>query len=465
MIRRQLNRARFTLTLVIYCVPLLAFAAAGYLRFAGAILHFSSYDAEPSPYFGLLLFTTFVWAVAAENYGLTSVELLFASGGKLRRISLAVLTTCVIVLATTFFYRDTTFSRWFIWMSAANLLAFTAVLQTLLRVRWSGSARTPEGLVHLLIVGADEFAARISESFRAGQIMPCTVVAHVRLPDQACQVRNCPILELDDVAKLAPGRGIDDVVIALPPERMGQLPALVRRLECLSVPVRAVFEVGESVAVRERLFNLGGVVLLDLQPTPAESILYLSLKRLFDFSFSLLVLMLTAPLAAVITAAIRLTSRGPAIFVQERVGLNGKIFSMYKFRTMTLAPRKETDLRWTVPDDPRCTRVGKLLRRTGLDELPQFLNVLKGEMSVVGPRPERPLLVQKFMHSIGNYNTRHHLKVGITGWAQVNGWRGDTSIEKRVEYDLYYLRHWTLSFDLLIVILTLVRGFSGKNAY
>jgi lipopolysaccharide/colanic/teichoic acid biosynthesis glycosyltransferase len=138
---------------------------------------------------------------------------------------------------------------------------------------------------------------------------------------------------------------------------------------------------------------------------------------------------------------------------------------MYKFRTMAMAPRNESDVRWTVPGDPRCTRFGRLLRRTGLDELPQFLNVLKGDMSVVGPRPERPLLVQKFMHSIGDYNTRHHLKVGITGWAQVNGWRGDTSIEKRVEYDLYYLRHWTLSFDLLIVILTLFRGFNGKNAY
>ncbi len=147
------------------------------------------------------------------------------------------------------------------------------------------------------------------------------------------------------------------------------------------------------------------------------------------------------------------------------MGLNGQVFRMYKFRTMKMASPQESDTRWTIKNDPRCTPFGKILRKTGLDELPQFVNVLKGEMSVVGPRPERPILVQRFMQSVGNYNTRHYLKVGITGWAQVNGWRGDTSIEKRVEYDLYYVRHWTLTFDLLIVVLTFFRGFTNKNAY
>jgi len=147
------------------------------------------------------------------------------------------------------------------------------------------------------------------------------------------------------------------------------------------------------------------------------------------------------------------------------VGLNGALFRMYKVRTMLTTPVQESDSRWTVKNDPRCTTFGRILRRTGLDELPQFFNVLKGDMSVVGPRPERPVLVQRFMQSVGNYNTRHYLKVGITGWAQVNGWRGDTSIEKRVEYDLYYVRHWTLAFDFWIVLMTFFRGFSNKNAY
>jgi exopolysaccharide biosynthesis polyprenyl glycosylphosphotransferase len=202
-----------------------------------------------------------------------------------------------------------------------------------------------------------------------------------------------------------------------------------------------------------------------LQTTHADFPLYVVLKRAFDLAFSAGVLILGTPIFFLIALAIWFSSPGPIIFVQERVGLNGKLFRMLKFRTMTMCSAEESDTRWTVQNDPRCTRVGKMLRKTGLDELPQFFNVLKGEMSVVGPRPERPVLVQKFMQSVGNYNRRHYLKVGITGWAQVNGWRGDTSIAKRIEYDLYYVRHWTMTFDLLIVALTLVRSFTDKNAY
>jgi exopolysaccharide biosynthesis polyprenyl glycosylphosphotransferase len=205
--------------------------------------------------------------------------------------------------------------------------------------------------------------------------------------------------------------------------------------------------------------------MLDLQTTSAESALYVIVKRAFDLIFSVSVLILAAPVFILIALLIRLTSPGPIIFAQQRVGLNGKLFSMYKFRTMSVSSREHSDSRWTVKNDPRCTAMGGILRRTGLDELPQFVNVLMGDMSVVGPRPERPLLVRKFMQSVGNYNLRHYLKVGITGWAQVNGWRGDTSIEKRIEHDLYYVRNWTLSFDLLIVVLTLVRGFTDRNAY
>lgn len=465
MIRRQLNRVKFVLTIVVYAVPLFSFCIAAYIRFGNGLVHFSTSEAEPYPYFGLLLLTTVIWAVASEHYGLTSVELLFASGGKLRRVLLTACTTCVVVLATAFFYRDVTFSRVFIWISASGLILMSLILQTMLRGIWSNSARRHDGLINVLIVGADEFALRVSDDLLSGQLMPCRVAGYVRLPGQHTVVDGEKVYELEEVPQLALGHNIDDVVVALPPDRMGQLPTFTNKLECLCVPLRVVLELGEGISIRQRIFNLGGLVMLDLQSTPAESMVYLSLKRLFDLAFSLCVLTITAPLFVLIYLAVKITSRGPAFFVQERVGLNGKIFAMIKFRTMGLAPKGESDTRWTVPNDPRCTRIGKLLRRTGLDEIPQFLNVIKGDMSVVGPRPERPLLVEKFMHSIGNYNARHYLKVGITGWAQVNGWRGDTSIEKRVEYDLYYLRHWTLSFDFLIVILTLFRGFTDKNAY
>jgi exopolysaccharide biosynthesis polyprenyl glycosylphosphotransferase len=201
------------------------------------------------------------------------------------------------------------------------------------------------------------------------------------------------------------------------------------------------------------------------QRLPAASFSYLVGKRAFDLCFAGLAIVLTSPLMLLIALAIKLTSKGPVLFLQERVGLNGRTFRMYKFRTMREADPALSNCLWTRPGDPRRTRLGCWLRAASLDELPQFFNVLNGEMSVVGPRPERPYFVQQFMQTVALYDTRHYLKVGITGWAQVNGWRGDTSIAKRVEHDLYYLRNWSFAFDLRIILLTIRHLFAPKNAY
>lgn len=217
--------------------------------------------------------------------------------------------------------------------------------------------------------------------------------------------------------------------------------------------------------VRERLFQFGRLQLLDLARFPAESLAYAISKRAFDIGFACLAIVVSSPLMIAIAIGIKLTSPGPILFRQERVGLNGGFFSMLKFRSMMTAPAAESDRRWTVENDPRRTRFGAWLRRTSLDELPQFFNVLRGDMSVVGPRPERPHFVKQFLQEIHTYNSRHRLKVGMTGWAQVNGWRGNTSIEKRVEHDLYYLQNWSFAFDLRIIFLTVWSGLLHRNAY
>jgi exopolysaccharide biosynthesis polyprenyl glycosylphosphotransferase len=240
---------------------------------------------------------------------------------------------------------------------------------------------------------------------------------------------------------------------------------IVSKLEHLSVPVRAILDLGPGISLQNTSFHFGDVTLLDLKASPSESITYSILKRSFDLAFSTVLVILTAPLMLLIAVAIRLTSPGPILFAQDRVGLNGRLFRLYKFRTMRAGNPEENDTRWTTGNDPRRTRLGAFLRASSLDELPQFFNVLRGEMSVVGPRPERPYFVKKFQHEVAQYNTRHYLKVGITGWAQVNGWRGDTSIAKRVECDLHYLRNWSLWFDIRIICATLWRGFFSKNAY
>jgi len=465
MIRGQLKRAQFFLTLAVFSVPLFSFVIAAYLRFGTHLLPRYSTDAEPRAYFELLLLTTILWAVSAEHYGLTTLENQLQPRGKVHRTLLACLATYATVLSVTFFYREAFFSRVFIWLSSLGILFLAFLVGVLFRRYWNRSANSQATSVVLLIVGADEFAARVAEALAASRIAPCGIMGHIRLPGQFCAIQNRPVFEMSQVEGLAIGKGFTDVILAISPERLADLPGLRAQLAPLCAPMRLVLDVGGGVRPGQNLFHLGNLLMLDLQPSPAESALYVILKRAFDLAFSTFVLVLTAPLFALIAVIVRLSSPGPVFFTQERVGLNGKVFRMYKFRTMRVAPPGEKYTRWTVKDDPRCTRSGKILRQTSLDELPQFLNVLKGDMSVVGPRPEGPILVQRFMQSVGNYNRRHYLKVGITGWAQVNGWRGDTSIEKRVEYDLYYMRHWTLAFDLLIVLLTFFRGFTDKNAY
>jgi Undecaprenyl-phosphate glucose phosphotransferase len=319
--------------------------------------------------------------------------------------------------------------------------------------------------LNILIIGSDHFAESTARRLLEEQSLPCVIAGFVRLPSQDVSVSDCPVIELSDFDDWYDHNKIDDVIVAIPPTRFSDIPDIMGKLERYCLPVRITLDFPGAISIREQCFNLGGLFLLDLSATPAESVRYLVLKRGFDLAFSALAIILTLPAMILIAIAIRLSSPGPAFFSQDRIGLNGQSFRMYKFRTMTVDSPSTSDTQWTTAADPRRTKVGAFLRRSNLDELPQFFNVLRGDMSVVGPRPERPFFVQKFLKDIEKYQARHFLKVGITGWAQVNGLRGDTPIAQRVEHDLYYLQNWSLAFDLRIILLTLSRGFFNKNAY
>jgi len=189
------------------------------------------------------------------------------------------------------------------------------------------------------------------------------------------------------------------------------------------------------------------------------------IKRLIDIIGALAGIIVFSPIMLIVAIIIKLTSKGPIIFSQERVGLHNRAFKMYKFRSMKLQAPQAEKVAWTTPHDPRVTGIGKFIRKTSIDETPQFFNILKGDMSLIGPRPERPYYVEKFKEEIPQYMIKHQVRPGLTGWAQVNGYRGDTSIEKRIEYDLYYIENWTIGLDLKILFLTVFKGFINKNAY
>jgi exopolysaccharide biosynthesis polyprenyl glycosylphosphotransferase len=210
--------------------------------------------------------------------------------------------------------------------------------------------------------------------------------------------------------------------------------------------------------------NLDGLPMIGLRESPHFG-LNVVVKRSMDVILSALAILILSPLLLLLATLVKITSPGPIFYRQERCGLNGKPFQMLKYRSMGIDAESQTGAVWAVKDDPRRTVFGAFLRSTSLDELPQLINVLKGEMSLVGPRPERPVFISKFSKTIPNYMARHAVKAGITGWAQVHGWRGNTSLRKRVQYDLYYITHWTPWLDLRIMCLTVWRGLVNRNAY
>jgi Undecaprenyl-phosphate glucose phosphotransferase len=464
MIRSRLSFVRLYLRVFTLLLPALAYFIAVEIHFGFNIF----VSRTPTPglpsYWGLLFVTTIAWAIAAEEASLWNVEQLYAPGKKTRRLLEAIGFTYVIVMAVGFLYRGASYSRLVMVLSACALFVLATMTRIGFRVYLELLRKQHNKTVKILLVGTDRFARRVATSIEHGEVLPCRIVGFVRLPDQEVAVEG-PIYEFDQIPTFSNGHSIDDIIIALPPNRISDVQKITPSLEKLCVPTRVVIDLGDTVGIRTRLIDLGGIRMLDLKPTLAESGSYLVQKRIFDVMFSVLFLLLTLPITIPIALAIKLASRGPIFFVQERVGLNGRVFRMFKFRTMRLGSREECDTRWTSANDPRRTTVGVFLRKMNLDELPQFLNVLLGDMSVVGPRPERPHFVETFLSQFDRYNARHMFKVGITGWAQVNGWRGDTSIAKRVEYDLYYLRNWSLTFDLQIMIMTVLRVFNSKNAY
>jgi Undecaprenyl-phosphate glucose phosphotransferase len=411
-----------------------------------------------------MLFGTLVWAFISERYRVTSFDELFRERTGARAAWSACLATSFVFLALLYFSRNDIYPRGLLVCNVVVLLALTVMLHAIFRWIFRSSASLVKP-TQLLVVGADSFARDAAKRLQRLSFAPCHIGGFVQLPGQEVEVGDHRVYGLEQLAFLGAEHHIDEAVIAVRSSQFSQIPAIMKALSSLCLPARALVDLGEGIIVREKLFQLGNIQMLDLSSAPTESLDYALFKRIFDVCFSLVVLIATAPLFAVIALIIRLTSNGPIFFSQERIGLNGKPFQMYKFRTMRACESSASDTEWTTLEDGRKTRFGALLRKTSLDELPQFLNVLKGDMSVVGPRPERPHFVHKFLHEVNRYNHRHSLKVGITGWAQVNGWRGDTSIEKRVEFDLYYLQNWTFTFDLRIIVMTIFSGLTNKNAY
>jgi Undecaprenyl-phosphate glucose phosphotransferase len=450
----------FFFRLCCFALPVLAFLIAGNSLRVLDLINPLSHD-----YLYLCVTLELVWIVCSVHFDVTNLEALFLEANGKRNCIKAIAWTYMSCFSALFFYRGASYSRLLLGTSGIILLAEVFLLRVVARSMVKRAGQLGERL-RVIVIGADAFARQTSERLRSNVVTPCDTVAYVRIPGQQVSVEDgIPVFELDQLKSQNVKRFANDLVIAASPEILPILSAVIVQLKGLAIPIRFCLDLGQDVRVRERFFRVGGTHILDVQIAPSETISYVILKRSFDLVFSALVLTLGALPMLLIAIAVRISSPGPVLFSQDRVGINGQVFKMWKFRTMRTSSTSDSDTQWTTAADVRCTTIGMFLRKSSLDELPQFFNVLRGDMSVVGPRPERPYFVDKFIDEIDAYNTRHHLKSGITGWAQVNGLRGDTDIAKRVELDIYYIQNWSLAFDLQIILMTVFSGMFVENAY
>ncbi len=351
----------------------------------------------------------------------------------------------------------------FLILNVALTSASRELMREMLERRW----RAGIGLKKILIAGSADLGRLVADKILEHRELGYQIVGFVddRAVGDHLGYRGLPLLgTLDDAAEICTRESIDHLYVALPPEQHVRMLELLESTSREIVDVKVVPDLLQVIALRARLEDLDGVPVININDVPLQGFNTLT-KRVIDIAISAFCLLLVAVPFGVIALLVRLTSKGPVFFHQERMGLDGKSFTIVKFRSMFDDAERYTGPIWATADDPRVTPLGRFLRRSNLDELPQLWNVLRGDMSLVGPRPERPHFVEQFKHRIPQYMLRHKVKPGLTGWAQVHGWRGNTPLEKRIEYDLYYIENWSVSLDLKILWLTLLKGFFHKHAY
>lgn len=383
----------------------------------------------------------------ANTIGLLAISLILYLGGK-----------------NDYFHN---FSRSMVFLFFSINIVAECLMRNLLRYFLRSMRSKGYNQKHLLLVGysraAEGFIDRVNVNPEWGYKIRGILDDHEEWGKEYKGVRVIgKIQDLDTILEL---NTLDEIAITLSIREYEKLERIVAGCEKSGVHTKFIPDYNNFIPTKPFMEDLQGLPVIHIRHVPLTSLVNATMKRAVDLFGVLVALILFSPIMAVTALLIKITSPGPIIFSQERVGLHNKPFKMYKFRSMAVQSAAKEKSQWTTPGDPRVTPVGKFIRKTSIDEMPQLFNVLKGDMSLVGPRPERPFFVEKFKEEIPRYMIKHQVRPGMTGWAQVNGYRGDTSITRRIEHDLYYIENWTLGFDFKILFLTFFKGFINKNAY
>ncbi len=467
MIGEKLRINRSVLVAVDLVATYLALFLAYHLRFNVEVYPITKGIPPFEPYVALFPIITLIWPVVFYFRGLllgrpqrSRVEEAFA-------VTVAVAIAALVLNAGLAFYREFTYSRLVLGMFAV----LDAVFVTLARVAfWSVMARVWASSRHrrrALVVGAGELGRMVAEKLAQHRELGLDVVGF--LDDDPgktnAQFGGFSVLgSLEQLEEVAREHRVGLLYVALPLGSQHKTIRLLKRAEPLLLAVRVVPDLLQYYALRAGVEDLDGIPVINLNQIPLAG-WNTFLKRAVDVLLSTLALLLLWPVMAVLALVVHFLDGGPVFYRQRRMGLDGKPFTILKFRTMIPNAEEDTGPRFAVPNDPRTTGVGTWLRRTSLDELPQLINVLRGDMSLVGPRPERPEFVERFRQRYPEYMSRHRVRAGITGWAQVHDLRGQTSIRRRIAYDLYYIDNWSLALDFKIMWLTMLRFWRHRHAY
>ena len=382
-------------------------------------------------------------------------------------VFLANMMGMLLIMFMLYLIREQDFSRQMIFVFIGTNIVLTVIERNVIRILLMNIRARGMNLKHLVLVGyskaAEAFIDRVVENpqwgYQINGILDDTYGV-------GTSYRGVSVIgNTQDLEAVLEENMQDEIAITLGLNEYYKLRSIVAACEKSGVHTKFIPDYENIIPTRPYTEDLLGLPVVNIRHVPLTDTFNMILKRISDIIGSLICIVLFSPVMLVTAGLVKFTSKGPLIFCQERVGLHNRPFMMYKFRSMEVQTETQEKKGWTTRNDPRVTPVGKFIRKTSLDELPQLFNVLKGDMSLVGPRPERPQYVEKFREEIPRYMVKHQVRPGMTGWAQVNGYRGNTSIKKRIEYDIYYIENWTLGFDFKILVLTVFKGFINKNAY
>lgn len=363
--------------------------------------------------------------------------------------------------------KESDFSRKMIFVFFLVNVVLEILLRNIIRIFLRNIRKKGYNLKHIILVGygraAEQYIDRIASNPEWGYCIRGILDDH---QPRGMEYRGVKVIgSIDNLMIILPQNRVDEIAITLGLDEYHKLEYIVNMCEKSGVHTKFIPDYNNIIPTKPYTEDLLGLPVINIRHVPLNNTGNKLMKRTVDIFGAVVAIIIFSPVMLMAVLGIKITSPGPLIFKQERVGLQNKPFAMYKFRSMIVQESEKEKSRWTTKDDPRVTGFGRFMRRTSIDELPQLFNVLKGDMSLVGPRPERPLFVEKFREEIPRYMVKHQVRPGLTGWAQVNGYRGDTSIRKRIEFDLYYIENWTIGFDFKILFLTFFKGFVNKNAY